>query len=80
MTAFAASEPLFGLFFVIILALQFGVNYTASAMKCGSPQMGYALWYTIFPNLIYTGVVILLLFLLGHHLPVGWVLLVQQCF
>ena len=55
--------PLFGLFFVIILALQFGVNYTASAMKCGSPQMGYALWYTIFPNLIYTGVVILLLFL-----------------
>lgn len=55
--------PLFGLFFVVILALQFGVNYTASAMKCGSPQMGYALWYTIFPNLIYTGVVILLLFL-----------------
>jgi len=53
--------PIFAIFWVIILALQFGVNLSATASKCGSPQIGYALWYTLFPNLIYTGVVILLL-------------------
>lgn len=55
--------PIFGLFLIIILGLQFGVNYSATAMKCGSPQLGQALWFTIFPNLIYTGAVIVLLHL-----------------
>jgi len=55
--------PIFGFFLIIILGLQFGVNYSASAMKCGSPQLGQALWFTIFPNLIYTGAVIVLLHL-----------------
>ena len=31
--------PIFGLFLIIILGLQFGVNYRASAIKCGSPQI-----------------------------------------
>jgi len=53
--------PIMGIFFLIILALQFGVNLSATVGKCGSPQYSYAIWYTLFPNLIYTGVVILLL-------------------
>ena len=56
--------PIFGLFLIIILALQFGVNYRASAIKCGSPQIGHALWFTLyFQILIYTGAVIVLLHL-----------------
>ena len=55
--------PIFGLFLIIILGLQFGVNYAASAVKCGSPQLGQSIWFTLFPNLIYTGSVILLLHL-----------------
>tara|TARA_B100001142_G_scaffold315928_1_gene355114 strand:+ start:526 stop:1422 length:897 start_codon:yes stop_codon:yes gene_type:complete len=55
--------PIFGFFLIIVLGFQFGVNYAASAVKCGSPQLGQSLWFTLFPNLIYTGSVILLLHL-----------------